>query len=449
MQQLTLPRQRVSRAFRVGATDRDGQTRQLIYLYLALLLFEGALRKWVMPGLSSPLLLVRDPVALLIIFSHGYVGRAVFNAYTLPMLIISVLSLIATVVVGHGNAMVGLFGFRSLVLHFFVIFIIGQVLDRSDLYRIGRWLLILLIPSTILLALQFYSPQSAWVNRGIGGDLAGAGFSGAMGYQRPSGLFSFTNGNTLFYGLVTAFAGYFIIDRKRCPNWLLIAAMACLIVALPISISRSYIVRFALTLLFLLVVVIRSGRKMGAILAPLAFGVIIVLILGQLEFFQTAVEVISVRFEATEANDNGLSESFSERVLGAMFNAFSTQDGKPPLPFFGYGLGLGTNVGAILMGRGGEFLVAEGEWLRITGEMGLAFGGLVLLLRVVLGLQLFIRSLAELGRNNPLPFMLLSFSLSMAILGGWSQPTTLGFGVVAIGFTIAAFNPEREGKTSV
>ena len=35
-----------------------------IWLYLLLLLFEGALRKWVLPGLADPLLVIRDPIAL-------------------------------------------------------------------------------------------------------------------------------------------------------------------------------------------------------------------------------------------------------------------------------------------------------------------------------------------------------------------------------------------------
>jgi len=38
----------------------------LIDLYLVLLIVEGALRKWLLPSLSDPLLLVRDPVAIAI-----------------------------------------------------------------------------------------------------------------------------------------------------------------------------------------------------------------------------------------------------------------------------------------------------------------------------------------------------------------------------------------------
>ena len=41
--------------------------KKLFWLYFLLLIFEGALRKWIVPQLSAPLLLVRDPVALWII----------------------------------------------------------------------------------------------------------------------------------------------------------------------------------------------------------------------------------------------------------------------------------------------------------------------------------------------------------------------------------------------
>ena len=41
--------------------------KKLFWLYFLLLIFEGALRKWILPQFSAPLLLVRDPVALWII----------------------------------------------------------------------------------------------------------------------------------------------------------------------------------------------------------------------------------------------------------------------------------------------------------------------------------------------------------------------------------------------
>src|ERR1700690_2343488 len=40
--------------------------RRMIWLYFALLIAEGALRKWIVPSLSTPLLVIRDPLVLLI-----------------------------------------------------------------------------------------------------------------------------------------------------------------------------------------------------------------------------------------------------------------------------------------------------------------------------------------------------------------------------------------------
>ena len=36
--------------------------RWLIWTYFWLLLFEGGLRKWIVPSLANPLLIIRDPV---------------------------------------------------------------------------------------------------------------------------------------------------------------------------------------------------------------------------------------------------------------------------------------------------------------------------------------------------------------------------------------------------
>ncbi len=37
--------------------------KKLFWAYFLLLIFEGALRKWILPQFSAPLLLVRDPIA--------------------------------------------------------------------------------------------------------------------------------------------------------------------------------------------------------------------------------------------------------------------------------------------------------------------------------------------------------------------------------------------------
>ena len=45
--------------------------KTLFWTYFLLLIFEGALRKWLLPSFSTALLLIRDPVALLILVFRG------------------------------------------------------------------------------------------------------------------------------------------------------------------------------------------------------------------------------------------------------------------------------------------------------------------------------------------------------------------------------------------
>ena len=64
--------------------------KKLIWLYFLLLVFEGALRKWVAPQLSGPLLVIRAPFALMIIWeafrTHKWPVR-----WTVPIALFSVL----------------------------------------------------------------------------------------------------------------------------------------------------------------------------------------------------------------------------------------------------------------------------------------------------------------------------------------------------------------------
>ena len=52
---------------RAVATDY-AVIKKLIWAYFLLLLFEGALRKWFLPGLSQGLLIIRDPLVILIYY---------------------------------------------------------------------------------------------------------------------------------------------------------------------------------------------------------------------------------------------------------------------------------------------------------------------------------------------------------------------------------------------
>ena len=107
--------------------------RRLIWLYFWLLLIEGALRKWVLPQLTNPLLIVRDPVVLLI-YVLAFRAR-VFprNAWVFSLGIIGFLSVAVsfialwTYLAPSRIALVSAFGFRANFLHLPLIFLMPRV----------------------------------------------------------------------------------------------------------------------------------------------------------------------------------------------------------------------------------------------------------------------------------------------------------------------------------
>ena len=420
---------------------RDTQIiKQLFWLYVFLLVFEGALRKWVVPGLATPLLIARDPVALLILVQAAASHYRVLNPYTLVSFVFTTAAFFLALGFGHQNLIVDIFGARITALHFPVIFVAGQVLKREDVLQIGRFLLWVSVPMVLLIGIQFYSPQSAWVNRGVGGDMEGAGFSGAMGYFRPPGTFSFTSGVTLFFDLAATFVAYFWVSRKREINTLLlIAATIAILLAIPLSLSRGYVFQLGVTLLFLLFASIRNGRTFGRILIFLLLLPPVLLGLYQFEFFQTSIDVLLTRFTLAAKSEGGSIEgTLLNRFLGGNLEAIndSTRAG-----IWGFGMGMGTNVGSKLISGGLTFLVGENEWQRVMGEFGPIIGIIAILTRVVLGIHLMFKSLGVLlSRSDSLAWILLSFGLVQIVYGQWGPPTILGFGIVTATLAVAAIN---------
>ncbi|RZM24307.1 MAG: hypothetical protein EOO88_23280, partial [Pedobacter sp.] len=249
--------------------------KNLVWAYLLLLIFEGALRKWLLPGLASPLLLVRDPIALWVLFSVWNKNILRPNAYMNAMLLLGTAGIITSMIFGHGSLPVSLYGARPYLLHFPLIFAFGTLINRRDVEQMGKVILYVTLFMTVLIGFQFYSPQSAWVNRGVGGDISGAGFSGALGYFRPSGTFSFTNGITLFYGFASCFIFYFWLNPGIVGRKLLILSTVALLAAIPLSISRGLFFYVAVTMLFTVFTVSRNPRFLGKILIAIFAAIIV------------------------------------------------------------------------------------------------------------------------------------------------------------------------------
>lgn len=433
----------------VADADLNKDLKYGIWLYFILLVFEGGLRRWVLPGLAAPLLIIRDPVALWLIVKAWQRGFLPANPYMAGAIIINTFGFVSALLFGHGNLTVAVYGARIMLLHFPLIFVIGRIFNRTDVIRIGRVFVWLTIPMALLIAVQFYSPQSAWVNRGVGGDMAGAGFDGAMGFFRPPGTFSFTSGNHMFFGLASCFVFYFWLDQRNINRLVLIAATIGLVSAIPFSISRSLLLFVVSALMFMVMGLLRKPQNIGRVLLLAIGGLIVLFALSQVSILQTPIEAFTSRFTAASDVEGGVQGSLGNRYLGGMIEALVDSSQQP---FFGYGLGMGTNAGSALLSGTGErsFLISEGEWGRIIGELGPWLGLGIVYIRMALCVKFAIACYKRLQQDDVLPWILLGNCLLLIPQGQWAQPTTLGFSTLVGGLLIAALRqPSPVGVSSL
>ena len=407
-----------------------------VWIYFLLVLFDGALRKWFLPSLSGPLLVLRDPLALWILIAAWRQGYIEYNQYTMSTAIIGFLAIYTAFFVGHGDLFVAIYGSRIFLLHFPLIFVIARVLNSEDILKLGRWTVFISIPMVMLIITQFYSPQTAWINKSVGGE-AGGGFSGAMNFYRPPGTFSFTNGTALFFNFAACFVIYFWFHVKEINRMLLVAGSIAILLAVPFSISRTLLFQLTISLSFAFIAILLNPKYTGGLILIIAaiFGALV--ILSFTPYFSTATAAFTSRFESANATEGGLDGVILDRFLGGLIHAIML---SPNQPFFGNGVGMGTNVGSMLLTGGRQFLIAEGEWGRIIGEIGPVFGLAIVFLRFKLAIRLVIMSLNKARHGVVLPWILSSVGALSIAHAGWAQPTSLGFCIIVTGLALASLH---------
>ncbi|MEM8867174.1 MAG: hypothetical protein AAGC73_02795 [Verrucomicrobiota bacterium] len=426
--------------------DVDRMLRYLIFAYIALLVLEGALRKWFLPSLSGVLLLARDPI---VFAAYGLAlanKRFPVNVYVISGLALMFVCVLTTLLVGHGNLAVTIFGFRANFLHIPFAFLMGSVLNRDHVIEIGRWWLWGTLIMTVLIVLQFATPQSSWFNRGVGGDTDGAGFSGAMGRFRPPGTFSFIIGVVWFYVTSTAFLVSGMMQHKKYSKLLLALSAMAVFIAIPVSISRQLMLAAALTFL---VGIFSSTFQKDFLMRYLRIGLIGIvglLIADQIPIFDDAKETFLARWERSTGEDKGGVEGALISRIIIDFTAPFTE--TTDVPFFGQGLGAGTQVGAQLLTGERGFELGEGEWFRLIGEAGFLLGTLFILWRFWVTVRLAQFAIIAFVRGNGMGLIMLSTAAYNIMIGQLGQTTINGFTIVGIGLTIASMRiPKKVSPT--
>lgn len=420
--------------------------RRLIWLYLWLLIFEGALRKWVVPQLSNPLLIVRDPVVLLI---YALAIRArVFpqNGWVTSLAVIAfVCSAIAFIplwpyLAPSRIALVVGFGFRSNFLHLPLIFVMANVLRPEDVRKIGWWTLALLPPMALLMAGQFRTGPDSFLNRTAGAE--GEMMLSALGKVRTAGTFSFVTGVIAFFALGTAYLIWAALKRNVYRAWLLYAAGAAIAIGIAVSGSRSVVGACAVVASSLVAVLIFRPSALNRFGQTLLVAVALGFVVMQTPLFKEGANVLTTRFnEVAEATEKSVGAGLVERFFGDFIESFTV---LTKAPFLGYGLGIGTNAGAKFLTGRAMFLLSESEWSRIYLESGPLLGLAFIIWRFALVFRVGLLCLGALKFNNVLPILIFSASFLPMVSGQFGQPTILGFVVVGFGLTLAAI---KEGTS--
>jgi len=408
--------------------------RNLIWIYLWLLIFEGALRKWIIPSLDAPLLIIRDPFVIWIYFQAWRNGLSFNNAFFAANLVLAVATAILSSFFGLGNLLLTLYGLRTDYLQVPLIFLIPQILNRDDVVAMGRFLFYLSIPMTVLVILQFRSAPDSLLNKGT--------MTTHYGTVRPSGTFSFGPGVTTFFTMTSVFVLYGYIQARTYKIWLMIPVTIAILIASACSGSRNCLVSIGLVAVVAILCVVIRGKGVGGIIVAAVAIALALFVVSTTTVGQEGFDQLNQRIEDAGQTEGG-GEGFVARFFNSMLSPLLSMG---QAPFFGYGLGLGTTAALSLSPN--DLYWPENEWDRLIFECGPIFGFLLIAFRIALTLAVAKRAFEAYRRDNILPLLLFAFCGLLILNGQWGVgPTILGFAVLGGGLTLAACEePEEEDQ---
>jgi len=425
------------------------QIVNLIFVVFWLLIFEGALRKWVFPDYQRALFFVRDPFVATIYFlslkdrvwprTSLFTMLALFMAWLGAGLI--VVELFSGVIFARTEFLLAIYGWREYFWNIPLAFVIGECFSRDDLTRLFKYTLLVSIPIAVLCFFQSSAGEASILNAG-GAENPANLFSPlgvGLGFMRANGTFTSTEGQSLFIGSLAAISLWvWIVPKEMRPlkGVALMAAGAAVLTNLAVSGQRQ---AFVLTLVIMTAALagtfmLPSGRLQRRNLLRTA-GLAAARVLIAPFLFPGHLHALAVR--AT-----GPSVGAGIDIYGLANRAWTDlthfADLLPGAPILGYGFGVGGN--AVGMLDPAVALAAEDDWSRNIIDLGPVFGVVFIMFRVALVMWLAASAVRTIRRRGDLlPFLLCAFTSVMLLDGQITgQGTVNGFGWLFLGFSIAA-----------
>jgi hypothetical protein len=375
--------------------------RESVLLAMVLMVFEGALRKWAVPGAQAQMYLLKD-----VILIGAYAGFALSGeGLRLPpplrnfaplAFIYGIYGALEILNLNSPSLVVGLIGWKSYFLYMPLLWIVPHLFRSVDDVEFAlKRFLIIGIPVAALGFIQFLSPADDLVNAKVTGT-AGEEIIATFGEdsrQRTSGTFSFVGGYTEYLVALAATAMFLLAanDWRIRGRGVVAVALALAVGALFTTGSRHPFLSLSIALLTIFGLQLKSGdatistvRRALFVFGACAAAVIL--------FATDPIEAF--RYRVDTAGDD-----LVERVLEPFLQPFEliAQAG-----LFGFGIGTTHNAVLFLTGASDPWWLrgidVEAESARVLVELGLV--GFVL----HYGLQVYLLATGiRLSRTMTLP----------------------------------------------
>lgn len=420
---------------------------RLFFVTFWLVVFTGAIRKWLFPGTAALYILQDIPIAVAYAyavwkgcFSHGLMLMGVI----LLSVILTLQGLLQIVVSGL-TPFVFAVGLHNYLFYLPMLVVFPVCLTQKRRQTFVRWYLYSSIPMCALAIGQAESPLSAFINRSSEGE--GWGVPGAADVARVSGTFNFV----YFYAIWVAIGVAFCLGEWLSPperrairsRSMLILCTLTINLCHLVSASRLAIASAATAVVGAMVcaILIRSVRALAAIL-----GILMLLpIVAGLTFAISPSEanIVVERFSGKNYQAEGINRIQLE-VVG-----FLTE---PRFDLIGAGIGMGVD-GAHAGSQDAytyTYQLAEEDPIRTVMELGTLVGLFYMGVRIafVFGMILFA---VRIVRSGSIPHALpLAFFLgTQAYLGDLTRAATMTSTQVLLGYSFilsAYFHPDREAE---
>ena len=412
--------------------------KKLIWIYFILLLTEGALRKWFLPGLSQALLIIRDPLVIWIYFQAFQ--QNIFpseNKYISLLTKTTIVACFTSIIINQTHPFIILYGIHTNYLHIPLAFIMGRILTRTDVLNFGKAFLLGGFFMTWLVAEQFQAEREGILNVAAGGH--GFQLETSGGKLRASGTFSFVSGIVYYYCFAVSFVIYGFITKGALPRWMVYLGAGATLLAMVTAGSRSVIAEcLQVVACFGFLAYIKPSEFGKIAFSLLGFILVGSILYSQIDLFQEGIKFLGLRFEEAANTEGNPFEAYFIRywhIIRAPYDLTWVS-------FFGLeGLGTGTRAGSALAAKLGistKIGFVETPWSQPIIENGILIGCTFLFWRIWITKSLFVACIQSIKKGNYLPIFLFGACGPVLLTGMYGQPTTLGFVAFGTGLCLAS-----------